>query len=124
MSDSPTTPLLALDHAQKSYGAVHALRDGTLAIRPGEVRALLGENGAGKSTLVKVLGGVTQPDAGTLSVDGAPVVFHNPTDVSAMGFDFRPLFVCSATRPFGDCTPTSSKTSKLTVSPGLASSSR
>jgi rhamnose transport system ATP-binding protein len=85
VSDSPTTPLLALDHAQKSYGAVHALRDGTLAIRPGEVRALLGENGAGKSTLVKVLGGVTQPDAGTLSVDGAPVVFHNPTDARDAG---------------------------------------
>ncbi|HWI71306.1 MAG TPA: sugar ABC transporter ATP-binding protein, partial [Baekduia sp.] len=84
MSESPT-PLLALDKATKSYGAVHALRDGTLAIRPGEVRALLGENGAGKSTLVKVLGGVTQPDAGTLSLDGAPVVFHNPTDARDAG---------------------------------------
>jgi rhamnose transport system ATP-binding protein len=90
VSDSPAppaqaTPLLALDKATKSYGAVHALRDGTLAIRPGEVRALLGENGAGKSTLVKVLGGVTQPDAGTLSLDGAPVVFHNPTDARDAG---------------------------------------
>jgi rhamnose transport system ATP-binding protein len=84
-SDSPTTPLLALDDAEKSYGAVRALRNGTLAVRPGEVRALMGENGAGKSTLVKVLGGVTQPDAGTLSIDGVPTVFHNPTDARDAG---------------------------------------
>jgi rhamnose transport system ATP-binding protein len=84
VSDS-TTPLLALADAEKSYGAVRALRNGTLAIRPGEVRALMGENGAGKSTLVKVLGGVVQPDAGTISIDGAPVEFHNPTDARDAG---------------------------------------
>jgi rhamnose transport system ATP-binding protein len=91
VSDSPenaaaqATPLLALADAEKSYGAVRALRNGTLAIRPGEVRALMGENGAGKSTLVKVLGGVVQPDAGTVSIDGAPVEFHNPTDARDAG---------------------------------------
>src|SRR4051795_1899818 len=84
MTDASAT-LVALRDATKSYGAVRALRDGTLAIRPGEVRALLGENGAGKSTLVKVLGGVTQPDAGRVLVDGQEVVFHNPTDAREAG---------------------------------------
>jgi rhamnose transport system ATP-binding protein len=85
VSDVAATPLLALEHGEKSYGAVRALRDGTLAIRPGEVRALVGENGAGKSTLVKILGGVTQLDAGALLVDGVEVAFHNPTDARDAG---------------------------------------
>ena len=49
----------------KRYGAVTALRDASLAVRPGEVHALMGANGAGKSTLVKILTGAVRPDAGT-----------------------------------------------------------
>ena len=78
-------PLLALEGAEKSYGAVRALRDGTLSIARGEVRALVGENGAGKSTLVKILGGVQPQDRGRLLVDGAEAAFHNPTDARDAG---------------------------------------
>jgi ABC-type Mn2+/Zn2+ transport system ATPase subunit len=48
------------------------LRDVTLAIRPGELIALVGPNGAGKSTLLKLLVGLLQPYAGTVSVLGRP----------------------------------------------------
>ncbi len=75
---SSAAPIVELRDATKSYGAVRALRDGNLSLRPGEVRALIGENGAGKSTLVKVLGGVVRRDAGEMLVDGAPVDFHSP----------------------------------------------
>src|SRR5215207_10628604 len=71
--------------ASKAYGAVQALRDGDIALRAGEVRALLGENGAGKSTLVKLLGGVIRPDDGELLVDGTPVDFHAPHDARDAG---------------------------------------
>ena len=71
--------VIELRDASKSYGAVQALRDGNLALRAGEVRALMGENGAGKSTLVKVLGGVVRRDAGDMLVDGEAVDFHSPT---------------------------------------------
>src|ERR671933_2127436 len=80
-----TTPLVELRDASKSYGAVHALRDGTIALRAGEVRALMGENGAGKSTLVKLLGGVTRLDDGAMRVDGEPVDFHSPHDARDAG---------------------------------------
>ncbi len=79
------TPILALEDAAKSYGAVHALRHGTLSLRSGEVRALVGENGAGKSTLVKLLGGVVRLDDGRMLVDGEPVDFHSPTDARDAG---------------------------------------
>ena len=78
-------PILALEDAAKSYGAVHALRHGNIALRPGEVRALVGENGAGKSTLVKLLGGVVRLDDGQMLVEGEPVDFHSPTDARDAG---------------------------------------
>jgi rhamnose transport system ATP-binding protein len=78
-------PILALEDAAKSYGAVHALRHGNIALRPGEVRALVGENGAGKSTLVKLLGGVVRLDDGRMLVEGEPVDFHSPTDARDAG---------------------------------------
>jgi rhamnose transport system ATP-binding protein len=79
------TAILALDRASKSYGAVHALRGASLAVEPGEVRALVGENGAGKSTIVRLLAGVHRPDSGAVLVDGEPVDFHNPTDARDQG---------------------------------------
>ena len=42
----------------KSFGAVHVLRDVDLDVRPGEVTALVGDNGAGKSTLIKCIAGI------------------------------------------------------------------
>jgi rhamnose transport system ATP-binding protein len=83
--NADAAPILALEDASKSYGAVHALRHGTLSLRPGEVRALVGENGAGKSTLVKLLGGVTRLDGGRMLVDSEPVDFHSPTDARDAG---------------------------------------
>jgi rhamnose transport system ATP-binding protein len=72
------TPIVELRGATKSYGAVQALRDGSLALRPGEVRGLVGENGAGKSTVVKVLGGVVRLGRGEMLIDGAPVDLASP----------------------------------------------
>jgi rhamnose transport system ATP-binding protein len=77
--------LLTLSGARKSFGAVHALADGRLELRAGEVHGLVGENGAGKSTLVKVLAGVHTPDEGELTLAGQPVVFGGPADARAAG---------------------------------------
>ncbi len=78
-------PRLELRGASKSFGAVRALIDGELVLRPGEVHALLGENGAGKSTLVKILAGVHAPDTGALRVNGAACRFASPSDARAAG---------------------------------------
>lgn len=77
-SDLPGgTPVLVLQHVEKSFGAVQALRDGELSLRPGAIHALMGENGAGKSTLVKVIAGLHQPDGGAMTLDGEIVVFDS-----------------------------------------------
>ena len=78
-------PVLFLEHAQKSFGAVHALEDGDIELYPGEVHGLVGENGAGKSTLVKILAGVHRPDAGRLVLGGAEAIFDNAKQSQAAG---------------------------------------
>jgi ribose transport system ATP-binding protein len=62
--------ILEISHVDKSFGAVHALNDVSLAVKEGETLALVGENGAGKSTLVKVLTGVYQKDKGEIVFRG------------------------------------------------------
>jgi ribose transport system ATP-binding protein len=78
-------PLLATANMAKSYGPVVALRSVDMAIRRGELHALLGANGAGKSTLVKILAGVQPADAGEMFVDGRPVRFDSPADAISAG---------------------------------------
>jgi ribose transport system ATP-binding protein len=77
--------LLEATGVVKHYGAVAALRDASLAVRPGEVHALLGANGAGKSTLVKILTGVVRPDAGRIFVRGQARVVHSPAEARRTG---------------------------------------
>ena len=77
MSHDPTTPLLEVRGIRKQFPGVLALDNVNLAVRPGEILALIGENGAGKSTLMKILGGVHTPDAGEILVDGAPVTIDS-----------------------------------------------
>jgi len=83
---SPTTaPLLEMRGISKSFPGVQALRDVSLALRGGEVLALLGENGAGKSTLMKILGGAQTPDAGSIFVDGREIAIRTPQDARRAG---------------------------------------
>ena len=69
---------LKTEHIKKRFGGVHALRDGTIEIRSGEVLALVGSNGSGKSTLVKVITGVLSQDDGQISFHNSPVQYSNP----------------------------------------------
>ncbi|MFM7035581.1 MAG: sugar ABC transporter ATP-binding protein [Planctomycetia bacterium] len=83
--DRAEAPLFEMRGIAKAFPGVQALRGVDLDICAGEVLALLGENGAGKSTLMKVLGGVHHPDAGTLRLDGRPIVFRSPQEARAAG---------------------------------------
>ena len=83
-----TTPLLQMTGIAKRFPGVIALDQVNLEVGKGEVLALCGENGAGKSTLMKILGGVYQPDAGEIKVDGQTVQINNVTDAMKLGIAF------------------------------------
>jgi ribose transport system ATP-binding protein len=67
----------------KSFGTNSVLSDVSLSLKQGEVTSLIGENGAGKSTLAKILSGIVQPDAGTLTLNGKAVRFSDPREALA-----------------------------------------
>ncbi|HEU4642024.1 MAG TPA: ATP-binding cassette domain-containing protein, partial [Gemmatimonadaceae bacterium] len=71
---------LELEHVVRWFGAVEALADASIRVRPATVHALLGENGAGKTTLMRVAFGMIHPDAGAIRVAGKPVELRSPGD--------------------------------------------
>jgi putative ABC transport system ATP-binding protein len=70
-------PIISAEHLGKTYHSgkleVHALRDVTFSIDPGEFMSIVGPSGSGKSTLFYVLGGLTSATSGSLTIKGEEV---------------------------------------------------
>ncbi len=58
------TPLLTVEHASKSYGALKVTDDVTFHVQANEALGILGPNGEGKTTLFNLISGDVKPDAG------------------------------------------------------------
>ncbi|MCA1998963.1 MAG: ABC transporter ATP-binding protein [Hyphomicrobiales bacterium] len=80
--DAPAIELIGID---KRFGAVHANRAVSLAVRAGTIHGVIGENGAGKSTLMSILFGFYEADSGEIRVHGRPARILNPADAIAAG---------------------------------------
>ena len=82
---STTDALVVLDNITKFFGPNPVLRNISLTMFAGQVHALVGQNGAGKSTLGKIIGGVHQPSAGTLTVAGRETTGWSTRDALRSG---------------------------------------
>ena len=84
---------LSRDYAQGIH-TVHALKAVDLDIEPGEFTVLMGPSGSGKSTLLNLIGGLDQPTAGSVKIEGADLATMTPAERSdlrrdRLGFVFQ-----------------------------------
>lgn len=93
-----TTPLLCGEGLGRTFRSgprpVEVLRDLSLEVHSGETLAIIGESGVGKSTLLQILGGLDQPDTGSLQVDGLDLRDADPEQLAryrnqSVGFVFQ-----------------------------------
>jgi ABC-2 type transport system ATP-binding protein len=64
---------IEVEHIAKRFGEIHAVRDVSFKVRPGEIFGLLGPNGAGKTTAIRMILDIFKPDQGVISVLGGPM---------------------------------------------------
>jgi simple sugar transport system ATP-binding protein len=81
------TPIIVMRHINKAFGAVRALNDVDLILRPGEILGLVGDNSAGKSTLMKIMTGAYHRDSGEVFVAGKPTHFRSPHESREVGIE-------------------------------------
>ena len=79
---------------EKSFGDLKVLKGIDFQVEKSEVVSIMGASGAGKSTLLQILGTLSTPDAGTLTIDGTDVLHLGSKDLSAfrnrrIGFVFQ-----------------------------------
>ncbi|GLY30300.1 ATP-binding cassette domain-containing protein [Kineosporia sp. NBRC 101731] len=89
-------PILSLRGINKSFGAVHVLKDVGLDAWAGKVTALVGDNGAGKSTFVKGIAGIYAFDSGEYRFEGKTVTVNHPKQSAALGIEvvYQDLALC------------------------------
>ncbi|WP_405147882.1 ABC transporter ATP-binding protein [Sphaerisporangium sp. NBC_01403] len=88
------TPLLVAEDLRKSFGPTPALDGASLAVRAGEVVAIMGPSGSGKSTLLHCLAGIVRPDSGRVRYQGRDMSAMSDAERSALrrtrfGFVFQ-----------------------------------
>jgi branched-chain amino acid transport system ATP-binding protein len=68
-----------------SFGGLMALRNVSVDVREGDIKALIGPNGAGKTTLLNIVSGIHQPDKGDVFFSGEKIVNVAPTKIARKG---------------------------------------
>ena len=86
--------IIDAQNIEKSFGSLKVLKGVNFQVAPQEVVSIMGASGAGKSTLLQILGTLSTPDAGTLTIEGTDVLHLPQKQLSAfrnkrIGFVFQ-----------------------------------
>lgn len=81
----PTSPPLEVTGISVHFGALKAVSDVSMTIRPGQITALIGPNGAGKSTAFNAITGYVAKQHGTVRIGDADLTRLRPDRVSRLG---------------------------------------
>jgi branched-chain amino acid transport system ATP-binding protein len=82
--------VLKLDNVNAYYGRVHALKDLSLKVAPGEIVAVIGPNGAGKTTLLNTISGLVPAQSGQIALEGQPIAQLSPEKIVRLGISQVP----------------------------------
>ncbi|HHV37992.1 MAG TPA: ABC transporter ATP-binding protein [Tepidimicrobium sp.] len=82
--------MLEISNIDVFYGAIHALKDMSIRIKPGEVVTLIGANGAGKSTTLKAISGIQRAGTGSIKFNGQDITSMNAPDIVKLGISHVP----------------------------------
>ena len=72
------------------YGNIHAIKDVSFHVDPGEIVTLIGANGAGKSTILKTISGLLSTKTGEINFDGRDIRSTAPHKIVGMGLAHVP----------------------------------
>lgn len=72
-ADEKNVPVIELRHVDKHYGALHVLKDVSLAVGKGEVLVVIGPSGSGKSTMCRTINRLETIDSGEILIEGEPL---------------------------------------------------
>jgi ABC-2 type transport system ATP-binding protein len=78
--------VIEITELTKAYGSRTVLKDLTFAVEPGEVVLLVGANGCGKSTTLRLLAGLSAPDAGRIAVNGHDIKAEAAVALAGLSF--------------------------------------
>ena len=84
-AEAPADCVLRVTGLTKRFGDLVAVDSLDLEVRRGEILGFLGPNGAGKTTALKMMCGLLRPDAGTVEINGTPIVPGRTHDLAAIG---------------------------------------
>jgi D-xylose transport system ATP-binding protein len=87
ITHAAAAPLVEMRNINIAFGGLHAVRDVSIDLYPGELIGLVGHNGAGKSTLMRALSGAHPADTGEILVNGSPVTIKNPRDAKSLAIE-------------------------------------
>ena len=77
--------LLETKSLHRSFGGVHAVRDVSMQVRRGMIKAVIGPNGAGKTTLFNLIAGTIPPQKGEVTFQGKRITAWKPHAVAGLG---------------------------------------
>ncbi|HEX5005388.1 MAG TPA: ATP-binding cassette domain-containing protein, partial [Gemmatimonadales bacterium] len=85
MTEPADPPLLSAHALTRAFGALRVLHGVDLAVRRGELLAVVGPNGAGKTTLLRLLAGLMRPSGGEIRIRGTRIERDDPAPRRSIG---------------------------------------
>jgi branched-chain amino acid transport system ATP-binding protein len=77
--------LLETKGLHRSFGGVHAIKDVSIEVHRGAIKAVIGPNGAGKTTLFNLIAGTIPPQKGEVAFQGRRITAWKPHAVAGLG---------------------------------------